>query len=225
MNFSIQDTYEMYIFPERVSYCRNITPKSNFRFKIDNNDLDQGVLINFPNSGTYYSYRSDTSSIPYSHRFDRAGVIPYIKVNDSKYFCLAVDSMYGTLTDFGGCVKSIETFPRASSRELFEESLGIFKFSPRSIYENSKAVYDKNMIVMFLRLEINNLDMTVRDFHKRLSRVTKSETSSIMWIPEDILFNLIKTGTSIKMYNYIYPAIYKPVADLLRSVCNMNEIV
>lgn len=225
MNFNIQDTYEMYILFDKVSYCRKITQKSNFRFKLDNNDLDNGIIINFPNEGSYYSYRSNTSDIPYSRRFERSGVIPYIKINDSKYFCLAVDSMYGTLTDFGGCVKSSETFARAASRELFEESLGIFKFSPRSIYDYSKAIYDKSMIIMFLRLEIPNIDTTIKDFHKRLTRVTKSETSSIMWVSEDILFNLIKNGKELKINNYIYPSIYKPVADLLRSVCNMNEIV
>jgi len=36
---------------------------------------------------------------------------------------------------------------------------------------------------------------------------------------------LIKTGKSYYINNCIYPSIYKQVADLLRSICGLNEII
>jgi hypothetical protein len=139
---------------------------------------------------------------------------------------MAIDSKYGNLTDFGGGVKKYETFTRAAARELLEESLGVFKLSSESLYDCSTAVYDTNMITLFCHINIDtDMNSLVVDYFERLSDVTTSETRGIVWIHESIFYNLIKTGRSVRIGDAIYPSIYKNVADLLRSISNINEIV
>jgi hypothetical protein len=225
MSFNFQDKYEVVVYHNKIQFCRKNNIRTNFRITLDNKDLDEGVIINFPYESYYNSYKGLTNSICLSSVFDRAGVIPYTVINGEKHFCLAVDSQYGNLTDFGGCVKKYETFTRAASRELYEESLGVFNYCSKNLYDYSIAVYDKGIIILFLRVDVKNIDLSVREFHRKYSAVHNSESSSIMWVPENILYMLIKTGKSYYINNYVYPSIYKPVCDLLRSVCGLNEII
>jgi hypothetical protein len=225
MSFNFQDKYDVVVFYNKIQFSRKNTIKSNFRIILDEQDLKNGAMINFPYESYYNSFKSPTNELYLSAHFDRAGVIPYTVINEEKHFCLAVDSTYGNLTDFGGCVKRYELFTRAASRELYEESLGVFDYASKNLYDYSTAVYDKSCIILFLRLDIQNVDISVRDFHRRLKVVNKSESSTIMWVPENIFYMLIKTGKSYYINNCIYPSIYKPVCDLLRSVCGLNEII
>lgn len=225
MTYNYQDNYEVIIHHDRTQFCRKNPPKTNFRIIIDDKDIDEGIYINFPYEHTYHSFKMATENISVNHKFERAGVIIYAKIDDVKYFCLGVDSKYGTLTDFGGGVKSNETFLQAASRELREESLNVFKFKAIELHKYSSIVYDKNMSIMFLRIKISDMNKFVIQFHKRLSKSNYSENSSIMWVNESIFNELVRTGKGIKDDNFIYPAIYKPVCDLLRSVSSMNQII
>jgi hypothetical protein len=242
-NYNYYDDYTMIIHHNKIQYKKNQHIKYNFRENITLESLDEGIMINFPYNNVYYSYKSAAKSIPLVRYFKRSGVIPYTFIDECeeteegvvmkkvKYFCMAIDSKYGNLTDFGGGVKKFETFARAASRELYEESLGIFKFSPESIYQCSSAVYDNNMIVLFVNVKIgeesniDNIDNTISNYYKRFSSVVESETKGIFWIHESKFYDLIKSGKSIKTDTGIYPSVYKPVSDLLRSVSNINEIV
>jgi hypothetical protein len=225
------DTYTMLVLHNKILYKRNQQIKYNFRENINEQKLNEGILINFPYSNVYYSYKCKVKDIPLSKVFKRAGVIPYVTVKDAesnyvKYFCMAIDSKYGNITDFGGGVKKYETFARAAARELIEESLGIFKISPESLYECSTAAFDNNMITLFCHIQIDkDMSSLVLEYFERFSLITNSETRGIIWIPENIFYNLIKTGRSIRTGDMIYPSIYKNVADLLRSISNINEIV
>ena len=225
MSFNFQDKYDVIVHHNKIQFCRKNNIKTNFRINLNEDDLKNGVLINFPYESFYHSFKSPAPSLSINAHFDRSGVIPYTVIDNTKYFCLAIDSMYGTLTDFGGTIRKYETFTRAAARELYEESLGVFNYNSRYIYDYSQAIYDKKLIILFLRLDIQNLDITVKEFHRKFLRVNKSETSSIMWIPENIFYMLIKTGKSFYINNYLYPSIYKPVCDLLRSICGLNEII
>jgi len=225
MTYNYQDNYEVIIHPDRTQFCRRNPPKTNFRIIIDDKDIDEGIIINFPYEHTYHSFKSACPNLCMTHPFERAGVIIYTKIDDVKYFCLGVDSKYGTLTDFGGGVKNYETFAQAAARELREESLKVFNFKPRELYEYSDIVYDKNMCIMFLRIKVNDINKFVMRFHRRLSRSNHSENSSIMWINETVFNELVRTGREVRDGNYIYPSIYKPVCDLLRSVSSMNQII
>jgi hypothetical protein len=232
MSFN-NESYTMIISSDKIQYKKIQQIKYNFRESISIQDLDEGIILNFPYNNSYYSYKSLSDKIPLNRVFRRSGVIPYTYISEEdekvKYFCMAVDSQYGNLTDFGGGVKKYETFAGAASRELYEESLGVFKISPECIYNCSTAVYDFNNIVMFLNIDLNStnpsLDSTIQQYHNNLSNVVESETKGIFWIREDKFFELIKSGKSVKFDGFYYPSVYKLVADLLRSVSNINEII
>jgi len=225
MTYNYQDNYEVIIHHDRTQFCRKNPIKTNFRIIIDDKDIDDGILINFPYEQNYHSFKTASVNVCMTHPFERAGVIIYTKINGIKYFCLGVDSKYGTLTDFGGGVKNYETFPQAASRELREESLNVFNFKPTELYLYSDIIYDKNMCIMFLRVKIEDMNKFVIQFHKKLNRSNHSENSSIMWINETIFNELLRTGREYRDGNYIYPSVYKPVCDLLRSVSSMNQII
>jgi len=225
MSFNFQDKYEVVVFHNKIQFCRKNNIRTNFRITLDDDDLNEGVMINFPYESFYNSFKSPTRDLYLSIQFDRAGVIPYTIINGEKHFCLAIDSTYGNLTDFGGCVRKYELFTKAASRELYEESLGVFDYCAKNLYDYSTAVYDKHSIILFLRIDVQNVDISVREFYKRLKMVNKCESSGIMWVPENILYMLVKTGKSYYINNCIYPSIYKQVADLLRSICGLNEII
>ena len=224
---SVND-YEMIVKEHEIVYRRhNIRKFSNFNFS--NYELNQGIMVNFPYESYYHSTKAKLSKIPTNKVFLRAGFIPYTVIDGVKYFCMAYDSTYGTLTDFGGSTKKNEPFLHAACRELCEESLGVFKFTTASMIEkvrnNSTIVYDRTMCIVFVNLEVKDLNETVQDFTQRYSMVSRSENSGITWIPEKFFFEIIKTGKTVQDNGYIYPSVYKVVSDLLRSVSNINEIV
>jgi hypothetical protein len=226
MNF-IED-YELVIEKDIVYYRRHNIKKYSPCF-VDIKDLDEGVIINFPFDSYYKSYRSKIEKIPNKFKFLRSGVIPYTFIDGVKHFCMGIDFTYGTLTDFGGGVKKNENFLLAALRELYEESLGIFDFLYKQdldkISKNSIAVYDEKMCIFFIDVKVKSIDSTVKEFDNRVHKVTKSENSGICWIPENIFFNIIKTGKNFKENGFCYPPVYKIVSDLLRSISNINEIL
>jgi hypothetical protein len=225
---SFIEDYDVIVNQKDIFY-RRLGVKKMFFQTVTNEELNEGVMLNFPYSNLYFSSKSHTSSIPESRKFKRAGIIPYTIISGIKFFCLGVDAKYGTLTDFGGGVKKSEDFVEAACRELEEESLGIFDFTSKEdmeiIRNYSKTVYDSSTAVIFLHLKLNNLAITVKEYQKRVSKENYAENSNIMWIPEDVFFYLIKSGKTIRNGKYIYPSVYKVVNDLLRSVSNINCIV
>ncbi len=208
----------------KTIYRRSDPIKSNYYHYNDGN-IDDGMMINFPYYNVRYTYSSPSNEIPLSRNFKRAGVIPYTVIDDIKYFCLGIDARYGTLTDFGGQTKKHETFSRAACRELSEETLNIFRFSSSNLYNYSKAIYNKDMIIMFIRLDIESFDKYRKEFLQRFKKSLVSENSDIIWIDEITFCNIIKTGKSFKTENITYPALYKPVTDLLKSVVNGNYLI
>lgn len=226
---SFIEDYDVIVNQNEIFYKRLDNKKTMFT-KLSDRDLDEGIILNFPNKNLYFSYKADTHVIPHDKRFDRAGIIPYTKIDDKKYFCLGVDAKYGTLTDFGGGVKRIENFVLAACRELEEESLGIFNFTTPELIEkvrkNSITVYDLNTAILFLEVKVDNLNDIVNLYQHRVKTTSERiENSDIIWIPEDVFFYLIKSGKSIRNGKKLYPSVYKVVNNLLRSVSNINEIL
>ena len=225
---SFIEDYDVIVNQKDIFY-RRLGVKKMFFQTVTEEELDEGVILNFPYSNLYFSSKTNTNVIPEFRKFKRAGIIPYTVISGIKYFCLGVDSKYGTLTDFGGGVKKHEDFVEAACRELEEESLGIFDFTSKEniemVRKYSKTVYDNSTAVIFLHLNLNNLGTTVKEYQTRFSNENYAENSNIMWIPEDAFFYLIKSGKTIRNGKYIYPSVYKVVNDLLRSVSNINCIV
>lgn len=60
-------------------------------------------------------------------KYIRAGIIPYIDINDTRYFALTLQFPNSDLADFGGTIESwdIDALD-AAIREYYEESFGIF---------------------------------------------------------------------------------------------------
>ena len=213
------DIFYRIICQKRIN-CNDITEK----------ELEEGKILNFPYINLYFSCKSYTDKIPDSKRFNRAGIIPYTVINNKKFFCLGVDAMYGTLTDFGGGVKRSENFVEAACRELEEESLGIFDFTTKELMDkvrkNSTTIYDSYTAIIFLNVKIENIDDIIDLYDYKFKHTSgRVENSAVLWIPEDIFFYLIKSGKSIRNGKILYPSVYKVVNDLLRSVSNINEIV
>jgi hypothetical protein len=226
---SFIEDYDVIVNQNEIFYKRLDNKKAMF-YRISDRDLDEGVMLNFPSKNMYFSYKADTHVIPYEKRFERAGIIPYTKIDNKKYFCLGVDAKYGTLTDFGGGVKRIENFVLAACRELEEESLGIFNFTTPELMEkvrkNSVTVYDLNTAILFLEVKVDNLDDILTLYQYRAKTTSERvENSDIVWVPEDVFFFLIKSGKSIRSGKKLYPSVYKVVNNLLRSVSNINEIL
>jgi len=225
---SFIEDYDVIINKGNILYRRIGVKKMLFnRFR--ESDLNDGIMLNFPHNNLYFSFKCITENVPNPKKFFRAGVIPFTIIDSKKYFCLGVDTKYGTLTDFGGGVKRDEHFLTAACRELEEESLGIFDFKSKDCMEklqkNSITIHDGNTAIVFVNVRIDNLEEISRLYQSRYSRLNRAENSGIMWIPEDSFFYLIKSGKTIRNGKIIYPSVYKVVNDLLRSVSNINEIL
>jgi hypothetical protein len=225
MSFNFGETRDVIIHFSKTQYKKINQVKTNFRVDISEKSLNEGMMINFPYTNVYHSYKCNTVNIPLSRKFKRASVIPYTFINNKKYYCMGIDSNHGTITDFGGGIKKIETFAGAASRELYEESLGIFNFNPINLYKYSVAAYDSNMIILAVYVKIKSKESIVKNFFTNFHKANNPEVSSIIWIPSETFYELVKSGKSIKTDEYVYPPIYKPISDLLRSVSSNNEII
>ena len=74
----VYDTCSTLVLHDKIQYKRNQNIKYNFRDNLEEKDLNEGVIINFPYNNIYYSYKCKTTAIPLNRVFKRAGVIPYI---------------------------------------------------------------------------------------------------------------------------------------------------
>lgn len=151
----------------------------------------------------------------------RSGAIIYTHHLGETYFCMGVDSCYGDLTDFAGGVKSGETIIRGGLRELHEESLGIFgELNENNIGQNL-AFYSNNMVIMFIRLQIN-IEKSKRDFNNKIKEresetfANKLEVSNIYWLKKSDFLDSIH-GKGRKMYNRVQKILSK-VTDIIQAL-------
>lgn len=201
-----------------IIYIRKTSPKkSPKRTFLNEEEIQNGIIVDFPYSNSTLTCFTKTSEILRTRKFRRCGIIPYIIQNNIKYFCMGVDSKYGTLTDFGGASLEYETFISTISRKLNEESLGIFNFTSDILFENTRSLYDDNYIISFLNINANMSDIC-KTFFTKYENTTLCRNSSIMWIDETTFCDLIRTGKSIRRNNILYPVIYKIILNTLRNL-------
>lgn len=113
--------------------------------------------------------------------FKRAGVILYTEEDDGEiYFCLAYDARRKCYSDFGGGREITdgvqETVFETASRELKEESAGIFQFTPEEISARyTGAIYNDKSITFFVKIktgcffeEINTWFLMEKEKYKEL---------------------------------------------------------
>ena len=201
-----------------VIYIRKTSPKkSPKRTSLTEEEIENGIIVAFPYSNNTLTCYSKTNELLRSRKFRRCGIIPYTTVNDKKYFCMGVDSKYGTLMDFGGTGLEFESFTSTVSRKLSEESLGIFNFTSDMLYENTRSLYDENHIMSLLHISAD-MSSICKAFFTKYENITVCRNSSIMWIDENVFQDLIKTGKSIRRNDVLYPSIYKIILPSLRNL-------
>lgn len=171
----------------------------------------------------------------------RGGVIvyqkfkPYGEYNKLKYklrFCLGIDATYGQLTDFGGGIKynRDHNVIRGAIRELSEESHDVFfnpienKKAPIHKYKNCTVLYNENMMIIFIPLNLLSDDinskteeLTVSQFKERKN--INSEMKDIKWVSQDRFNCLIHDNYDIETdpYQKDRESIYKPIKYLIRN--------
>ena len=134
----------------------------------------------------------------------RSGAIVYTHHKGKTYFCLGIDSEYGDLTDFGGGVKKDENIIEGGLRELEEESQGIFGKFIYNHVKDSLAVYSNNMLIMFIKSDIN-MDESKMVFNNRImDKINKNpetnlEVSNILWLSCDEFIECIE-GFGLRIY-------------------------
>lgn len=117
------------------------------------------------------------------------------------WFAMAIDAKFGELTDCGGQRKPSETIERTASRELFEESMGLFdaRYDLEKI-RASPVITNGLTCIFFLHIESASHygfpDHLVTAFQDRKVRaqqesVLPEETSLMYWISSSDLNRLL----------------------------------
>ena len=146
----------------------------------------------------------------------RSGAIIYTHHEGKTYFCMGIDSCYGDLTDFAGGVKKGESVLQGGLRELHEESLGVFgELRESDIYENL-AFYSNNMVIMFIRLNVN-MDKIKKSFIiKKNCCDNKLEVSNIYWLTKSEFLESISCKGK-KMYSRVQKILSK-VTEIIQAL-------
>ena len=141
----------------------------------------------------------------------RGGVIPYFgnSITDPKFMvCMGMDSVYGSLTDFGGGIKAKDkNVLDGALRELEEESLNSINRCNLDI-STSFVVSSNTMLILFARCTSKE-DKIVSDFRGSMMHSAKPEISNMFFMSvNEFIFN---TGPHSN-------TTYIPVRDLISPV-------
>lgn len=143
----------------------------------------------------------------------RGAVVPYILVDNVKYFLLGIDTRTGDITDLGGGVWKKESIIQGAFREFHEESLGLFR-DIIDISCTSKCISRDNLNTYFVPLNVDILKLVELCKKFNTMKKIKNEIEKLFLIPEtifkDILCNRFKSGKTKmwallkKFYNINY---------------------
>ncbi len=160
-------------------------------------------------------------------RTERAGVIPYVIINDNIYFLLGIDRLTKELTDFGGGVKIFENTLGGAIREFKEETNTIFG---NSIYcynsfANALAITDKKkMTIIFLRLDpmwFNTAKDIFDEKKQHAPNINYKEIDYLIWVHKNrfnkiLLFNNFPIKMWKKIQNFLHNNISYKFYELLK---------
>jgi len=130
---------------------------------------------------------------------ERAGIIPYVKVDGKIYFLLAQDTKTKELGDFGGGRKKGETPLFTAFREWSEESRGMFDGTrigldfQRMYY--SPMVYhpEQKCGIIFVKVSEEWRRMAVDEFSSKIPiSAEMREVSAVRWVSAQNMVKLIK---------------------------------
>lgn len=184
---------------------KNIMTRINYH-------VDRTKTIEYNNSNNLYV--DIVSDMNDKHDIHRAGIIPYIRLdNGNVWYCLGIDDKSGDLSDFGGGVEKRDkgNYQLTAIREFDEETLGVFgTLSIRDIY-NSYVIFYAHTAIIFLRinLDIESFKYYQEEFKLRRDGLHKqTEMRDIAWISNDHILSR--------------PRIYDKIHKQLRFFCNLN---
>lgn len=144
----------------------------------------------------------------------RGGIVPYRLINGIRYFGFGIDRWFNQGTDFGGMLDYDidENALKGALREFSEESLGIFGRIPDHLLNRGLAVYDHEMIIIFIDIteliegvSTDELDILFQQKSARKQQRKHQEIKSITWIPEDYLRWMIDFLPSSRQISEIRP--------------------
>jgi len=141
----------------------------------------------------------------HNENIKRAGVIPYIKKNNTVIFILGLDEAIASISDFGGTREAKDADPLETAlREFQEESFGVLGGLSRKNLESSTYVvaetgyHGEEGILFFVKYKEEFPFFTkMREFKER--NVPGDETKALVYITkEQILEGLHQTDERIQ---------------------------
>jgi len=142
-------------------------------------------------------------------KYIRSGIIPYIDINNSRFYAFGIANIVGDLCDFGGHREIIDNdLLDTAIREYQEESLNIFGILNRKMLENFNVLEGKDTIEILLPVS-GSLYYYSQKFQELINGNKDHELQNIVWLSYD-QFNsglkLINGVNIIFMYEKIRDA-------------------
>ena len=138
--------------------------------------------------------------------YSGAGVIPIIIHNNKPYFVMFMLNK-GTVTDAGGRIEHNTTVLNTASRELYEESAGLFNINPSVLDKNSMYLditHKDNLYYRSYFVLLNNFNVSDIDYYyDNLKKIKKekhspfSETRNICLISFDYIHIMKNSNNNI----------------------------
>ena len=155
-------------------------------------------------------------------RQTRAGIIPYYIQDGMIYFCLAKDTNFKNLTDFGGGVKQTDLDPvHAALREFHQESLAIFGELTIENIQSSFVIFNYDMLIIFHRVEVIDQVALHETFHQRCQALIANndevEVNDIQWHDENDFSHMVATAAS-SLYMRVRSLLDKKMCILLQKL-------
>ena len=172
----------------------------------------------FPSPGSSTIRKDYVYNIQWKNfRPKRGGIIPYCTLNGVRYFNLGLYRRSADLTDFGGYIdyNHDEDALKGALREFSEESLSVFGKIPRDVLNGSVAIYDIDMILLFVDvtqlIDGKSMELIEQEFCDRVARKRHKknrEIRALTWVTEDSFRWLVDhefatlniLGTNLSMY-------------------------
>lgn len=158
---------------------------------------------------TFHIATVSTIPVAYTQTHKRAGIIPYRQSHPGIRLLLGVDTPTGEDTDLGGGVKTSDCGSiHAGIREFSEESFGIFgKIRPNEL-NNCLAVFNEELLIIFLPLKYD-FEQSRQLFNSRRLEKEYSEIADLREYSEvEFIDRIINPG---KMYERIRLLLYHAI--------------
>jgi len=158
-------------------------------------------------SNTLVMTKALTCTIPLTRTFQSVSIIPYTEYHGRRHYFMCIDAIHREITGPGGCREKGETFIDTATRELDEETIGLFSFRSAEekahIYNNSVSLFNQDTLLIFQRVGVTNPLSICQTYQYRYWQARHVgapshylENLALIWISEDDLRSIVCTGRS-----------------------------